>query len=461
MAFDVSSSPSVTQVLADWTASLSLSDVPGDVLSASEARILDVLGLVMLARRFDIGQALLRGARTLGGPPEARIFGEPGLTGAATAALANGAMAEAIEFDDTHNETVVHVGAPVVAAALAAADAADAGGLDLLLAVAAGAEATCRLAAVGPGLFHPRGFHPTGIFGPFGAVFAAGRASGASSETLVHAAGIAGSQACGLLECWSDGTWAKAAHPGWAAHTGILALRWAAAGLTGPARVIEGRAGLYRAYVPDASPDFARATAGLGDIWEGRNISFKPYPAAHVLHGLLEAALSLSGRLDPDEIDSVVCDVAPHWEAIVCEPLEVKQRPASAAEARISLQHAVAEALVFGDLSADAFGAERLQDGRVRRLAAAARYQVRPDWTDRTVFPGRLHVRLRDGRDFSSEVMSNLGGAARPMPFETVAAKFRANVAGVLSPEAAERVCRDVRRLREGLSARQMLEALE
>lgn len=451
--------PSITETLSRWTAGLALSDLPSDVVSQAEARLLDVIGLVILARRFDIGQALLAGARSLGGPPEAHIFGETELTGAATAALANGAMAEAIEYDDTHNETVVHVGAPVVAAAVAAAEAADRDGAELLAAIAAGAETTCRIACVRPGLFHPRGFHPTGVFGPFGAVFAAGRAAGAAPQIMKDAAGIAGSQACGLLECWSDGSWSKAAHPGWSAHTGIVSLRWAQAGLTGPSKVIEGRAGLYRAYAPEVADgfDFARATANLGEVWESRNISFKPYPAAHVLHGLLEAALSLHGSLAPEEIVEVTCGVAPHWEAIVCTPVESKQAPASAAEARLSLHHAVAEALVFGTCGADAFSETRRGDARVQALAKRVKHVVRSSWTDRSVFPGELSVRLRDGRELAAWIETNRGGALRALSYRDIAEKFRANVEGVLSAEAAARFCAKVRILREGLPVRDLL----
>lgn len=207
---------------------------------------------------------------------------------------------------------------------------------------------------------------------------------------MTMAAGIVGSQAAGLLACWADGTWAKALHPGWAAHSAIVALQWAEAGFTGPARVFEGAAGLMASHVqdPNAAMDYDRAVRALGFRWESRAISFKPYPAAHVMHGLIEAALDLSPKFEAAEVARVVCKVAPHWAPIVCEPATDKRRPANAAAARISLQHTIAEALVRRRLDGASYTTGDLADPVIQRLADKVDYVVDPSWTDRSVFPG-------------------------------------------------------------------------
>nr|WP_087574307.1 MULTISPECIES: MmgE/PrpD family protein [unclassified Sphingomonas]AJW29594.1 MmgE/PrpD family protein [Sphingomonas sp. JE1] len=433
---------SINERLCDWRAEVRFADLPDDIVEQTKLRILDVIGLSLMARDTDVGASLLNGSRTLGGPEEASILGDALRVSAATAALANGAMAEVIEFDDTHNESIVHVGAATVSAALAMAEAEDANGEDLLLAVATGSEAVCRLGIIAPGAMHRRGYHPTGIFCPFGAALAAGGLMRMSRDAMVSALGIAGSQAAGLLECWVDGSWAKVMHPGWAAHSAIVALRLARAGFTGPARIFEGNSGLFASHVQDPaiSLDYARAVTGLGHVWESRDISFKPYPSAHVIHGLIEAALMLAPDMQADQIERVACSVAPHWVPIVCEPVEEKRRPANSALARISLPHTIAEALVTGRLDATSYSPAMLANPLVRSIADRVEHVVRGDWTDRAAFPGEIGVTLKDGRIVTHGIAANLGGAARPLDRDAMLAKFRTNAGTVLPPDQVEAV---------------------
>lgn len=378
----------------------------------------------------------------------------------ATAALVNGALAEAIEYDDTHNESVVHVGAPVVAAALAVGEAIDASGADLITAVAGACEITCRLALVACGEFHGRGFHPTGIMGPFGAAYAAGKLSGVSAEVMTNAAGIVGSQAAGLLACWLDGTSVKTLHPGWAAHSGIVALEFAQAGVTGPAQIFESKWGLLASHIQRESIrlDFARAHGELGETWESREISFKPYPAAHVMHGLIEAALDARRGISIHDIERITCHVAPHWAPIVCEPTTLKRRPPTTEAARISLPHTIAEVFVRGRLDAGSYAPADLDDPLIQRLADRVEYQIEPGWTDRAMFPGTVRVALRDGREIVARVCNHLGGSRRPMSFEQITDKFRRNAAHCISEPAA--VYEAVRALRHGARVRDLVDLI-
>lgn len=441
---------SVTQTMSRWMSGLDILALPEDVIEATEKRILDVIGVALIGRQSDPGAAILQAGRRLGGAPEAHILGEDMRTGMATAALVNGALAQALDYDDTHNESVVHVGAAVVAAALAAGEYADAPGVDLITAVAGACEITCRLALISCGEFHVRGFHPTGIICPFGVVYAAGGILGSSDAVMTNAAGVVGSQAAGLLACWEDGTWTKTLHPGWAAHSGIVALELAEAGLTGPAQVLEGKWGLMASHIQDASVrlDFARARRDLGKTWESRDISLKPYPAAHALHGLIEAALRARRDLAAEDIQRITCRVAPHWVPIVCERAAHKRRPPTSAAARISLQHTIAEVFIRGRLDGGSYAATDLTDTAIRHLADRVDYEIEPGWTDRAVFPGDIRVALRDGSEITERVDSHWGSGRRPLSFEQVADKFRRNTADCLS--APDAVCEAVCALRHG-----------
>src|SRR6202167_2775314 len=269
--------------LAIWASSLGFEDLPEDVVEATKLRVLDVIGLSLAGAETDFGRSTRAAMLAMSPPGSCRILGTGDKLGVTAAAFANGAFSQALEFDDTHNESIVHMSSPAVAAALALSEYTKVSGRDLITAIAIGNEISCRVGSVSSGELHARGFHPTGLFATFGAAYLASKILKLDAETQARAAGIAGSFASGLLECWVDGTQTKFLHPGWSAHSGIAAALLARAGVTGPAKVFEGRFGLFAGHVqdPQAHRDFTRIDAALGVHWESRNSSFKPFPAAH------------------------------------------------------------------------------------------------------------------------------------------------------------------------------------
>src|SRR5258708_13093785 len=147
----------------------------------------------------------------------------------------------------------------------------------------AGVEVMCRIGLAVPGRFHARHYHPTSLTGSFAAAAVAGRLHRLTEDELVHAFGICGSQAAGIIEYLSDGSWTKRLHPGWAAHAGVVAALLAQAGFTGPETVFEGEHGFYRAFA--GGFDEARLNDlldSLGQTWELERLTFNPYPFASI-----------------------------------------------------------------------------------------------------------------------------------------------------------------------------------
>src|SRR5690349_10166684 len=141
-----------------------------------------------------------RGAAVRGGAPESALLGRRARVAAANAVLANATLAHGLDFDDTREDAIVHTSCVAVTTALAAAEAAGASGRAMLEAVIAGVEVMCRVGLAVPGALHARHFHPTAIAGGFGAAAAAGRLYGLDEGQLVHAFGLVGSQASGIIE---------------------------------------------------------------------------------------------------------------------------------------------------------------------------------------------------------------------------------------------------------------------
>lgn len=453
---------SLTSTLAGWSHRLRFEDLPEDVVAATRLRVLDVIGLALAGGETRLGRAARGGAVALSPPGPARILGFGDRVSPAAAALANGALSQALQYDDTHVESIVHMSSPSVAAALALVDQERVTGRALIAAVALGNEIACRIGCVAPGAFHHRGLHPTGLFTTLGCAFLAARLVGLEAAATVHAAGIAGSFAGGLLQCWADGTETQFLHPGWAAQAGISAAMLARAGATGPAEVLEGRLGFFAAHLQDpAAPrDLARVTDRLGSRWDSRAASFKPYPAAHVIHPYLDAALRLQRRVGftAREIERIDCPVAGYIVPLVCEPAAEKRAPASDFQGRVSLPYTLAEALVRGALGRAAYAAESLVDPEILALAGRVHYHVDPAYPGPGRFMGGVRVTLADGRVLAESEADTRGSPQNPMTAAELRAKFDDNAGVRLDAAARDRLAAAVGRLEELDDVRRLID---
>jgi len=441
--------------LARWVSSVTFADLPQDIVDATKRRVLDVIGLSLAGAETAFGRSVRQAAIALSPPGSCRVLGTGERLGVTTAAFVNGSFSQALEFDDTHNESIVHMSSPSVAAALALADLGvrPISGRDLITAIAIGNEISCRVGSVSPGQFHRLGFHPSGLFAPFGVTYLAGKLLGLEPEAMARAAGICGSFAAGILECWVDGTQPKFLHPGWAAQSGITSAFLAQAGTTGPAAVFEGRFGLFASHLQDKGVprDFTRISAELGTRWDSRNASFKPFPAAHVLHPYVDALWRLQQRLGiaAADIERIDCPVAAFIVPIVCEPIAEKTAPASDSHGRVSLQYTLAEASVLGELGKTAYRDESLRNPEILALARRVHYRVDSTFPGPGRFKGAVTVTLKDGRSFAEVEEFNRGSLENPMTDSELRAKFDANASGYLSADARDRLASEILRLED------------
>jgi 2-methylcitrate dehydratase PrpD len=440
----------LARTLGDWASRVAFADVPADVIAATKRRTLDVVGLSLAGADTPFGRATIAAARAISTPGPARVLGTGEGLGVPAAAFANAACAQALEFDDTHNESIVHMSSPAVAAALALSASVPVSGREAIVAIAIANEISCRIGVVAPGQFHRRGFHPTGLFAPFGVAYLAGRLLGLDGEALGRAAGICGSCASGLLECWVDGTQSKFLHSGFAAQQGIAAALLAQAGVTGPPTILEGRFGLFASHLPEMVPrDFDRVAAGLGVVWESRNASLKPYPAAHVLHPYVDAVLRARQTHDLrwQDVERIDCPVAEFNVSIVCEPQSEKLAPASDSHARISLQYTIAESLYTGRLGRSAYSEISLRNPDILALASRVHYHVDPSFPPPGRFRGAVRILMADGRTITEVQEHNRGSAENPMTAGELRAKFDDNVADALTASERDRVADAIDRM--------------
>jgi 2-methylcitrate dehydratase PrpD len=413
---------------AAFALELELDAVPDDVVDAAKLHVLDVLGCGLAAHGLGIASEGRTAMAELGGEPEATVIGLDRGLPAANAAFANAMLCHGLDFDDTHSDSVAHISTVVVPAAAALAEARGATGRELLTAVIAGNEIVTRIGMATPGAFHARGFHPTAICGIFGATAAAARLSGLSVRDTASALGIAGSMASGLFAYLDDATATKPIHPAWAAHGALVAARLAALGAEGPPGVLEGRFGLYHAFV-DTRIDLEPQLTDLGERWETPRIAFKAFPACHFIHGSLGATASLGDEVDPDEVEDILVTVPEAGVSLVLEPAESKVAPRTEYEGKFSLQYSTAAMLVNGSVGLATYTPEALADERVLGLARKVRYETKEYTSYPAAFPGGVRIALRNGRTLEADFPYQLGAPENPMSGEQVRAKFRENAA--------------------------------
>lgn len=434
--------PTVSEEIAQWNAALSLVDIPEKVVRAAKWRIVDTLGVAFAVAGQDYGRKIRAGTLAMGGAGAAHIVGFHDQTSPQAAAIANGAMASALSYDDTHNATIVHVTATLLAATMALGEELDSTGEDFLAALIGGSELACRVGMAAPLQFHKRGWHPTGLFGAVGATYAACRLLRLDPRATAHAAGITGSFAAGIGEGMREGAESPNLHAGWAAHSGIAAALLAKHGHTGPSQVLEGVAGLFRTHVqdPDYGFDFAAVTAEIGRRWESLGISLKPYPCAHVVHSYIDAILALHAQgLRAENVRRILCPIADYMIGVVCEPRDKKVAPQNDWQGRTSLQYSLAEALVTGRLDGQSYHSDGEARAQIRALAQKIEYEVDPS-AKPGQFKGWVIVETQDGKRLERVEPHNRGSAERPLSDAEIAKKFCDNAAALFTPAQADAI---------------------
>ena len=416
---------SVAEVLADRV--VALEDVPPPVRNQCESLLLDVAGLCVAARHSDYISALKKSLDT-GGPCSA--LGHAETFSAEDAAMLNGTAAHGEDFDDTFEGGPVHSGAVIVPAVLAACERFGLGGKRARLGIAAGVETLCRLSLVAPKLIHKAGFHPTAVLGSMASALSVCKALSLSKGQTVHALGIVGSMAGGIIEYLAEGAWTKRLHAGWAAHAGLHAARLAQQGFVGPRTVFEGDHGLFFAFAREKNSNYEALTQRFGTEWLMQGLTFKPYATGTMNQPYIDCALRLAKKgFAAEDVAEVLCETAEGYVHRLWEPLAAKQRPPNGYAAKFSTPFNIAVAFVTGAAGFEAFSERAARDERVLGLAGKVKYRVDPQNPYPARYTGHVKMTLKDGRVFEERQPHIRGGVHEPLSRDELELKFLANAA--------------------------------
>jgi len=402
--------------------------VPQATRTSVRRELLDHIGAAIAGRAAAGLPRWLKVLIDMGGRPDARVIGGPRVP-APTAALCNGYFGHVLEFDDTHDEAVLHAGSAAIPAAFAASGLrGEVSGKEFCEAVLLGIELTCRL-GVGTKLnLVEGGWIYTSLFGHFGATLAAARLLDPQAEVLRNALGIVYCLASGNHQSTREGASTKHVQPGFAAANAITASLMASGGLPGVHHPLTGEDGLNRVYLHDRF-DPARATRGLGTEWEFDRLSIKPYPTCRLTHPPISAALDLRAQLGSDagKIERVELVMGPQAHDVVGRDAPEKRAPQTRVNAQFSVYWCVASALAYGEVTPGQLASEIPSSPKLREWIGKISATPDPAAGQRDIGGCKLRAYGAFGTR-EVEQTSAKGHPDNPLSDNELLAKFTANL---------------------------------
>ena len=441
----------ITKRIAEYVTATDIEDFPPDAIEAAKGAIMDCLACTLAGSRESLSDILCRYVAAEGSALIASVVGRGFRTSAANAALLNGAMAHALDYDDITQITKTHPTAVLLPASLAVAEEFGASGKDMLLGYMSGFEVAC---AVGESLseayYDDLGWHPTGPLGAVGAAAAASRIMALDPEQTAMAVSLAASQASGLRQ--NFGTMTKPFHAGDAARAGVVSAKLVREGFTASEDALEGRFGFIRAFSGGQGFDSERVAQNLGNkcYLVESGIEIKKYPCCGSAHLALDAIFDLLSQaaIDPEAVDriDVMVDFDPPRSLI-------HPRPVSSLEGKFSMQYCLAAALLDRRVGLPSFTDEQVL--RPEAQALIPRIDMRripgnegkPSWTEGY---HQVDVQMKNGSVLRQQAHRANSGALRGVTMEDIREKFRDCASQLLSEATTAEVLSRLELLEEG-----------
>jgi 2-methylcitrate dehydratase PrpD len=365
-----------TRGIADFVSALRYESIPREVRERAKLLMLDALGCALYGARLPWCRILQRTLAKLDCSTACAVWGTKQRLSAPHAALANGTQVQGFELDDVHRQGVLHVGAVVLPALVAVSEMRRMSGSEFLASAVAGYEIGPRVGLCMGQEHIGQGWHSGATLGVFSAAAGAARGLKLDADRTVHALGIAGTQASGLMAA-QYGAMVKRMHAGRASQSGLYGALLAQSGFTGIPDVFESEYGGFCTTFSRSRDRFSlpELTAGLGETWQTMGVALKFYSCVGSNHTTLDALRELQAErpFGPKDVKKIVV----HCSQVTLDHAGWKYRPAGVAAAQMNLAFCVATLLLEGDCFVDQFGEKAAADPK--RLALAEKVEVRAD----------------------------------------------------------------------------------
>ena len=433
-----------TEKIARFIVDTDYEAIPRGAVEKAKRTALDCLGAALAGVAEPVSQAITGYVTKLGGPPHASVLGAGLKVSLPDAALANGSIAHALDYDDC-GVKIGHPSVLVLPAVLSLGEHLGASGRDILTAYILGLEIEGKLALHADfKLMQARLNHQT-WYGSIGAAAACAKLLRLDVAKTRMTLGIGANFACGLSA--NHGSMAGAMAAGNACRNGVTAALMAQEGLTANPNIVEAKNGFYDTLVGAGHYDAERMAEGLGKPFyiESPGIGLKKYPSCYHTHRALDGVFQLLGEHRLNDKDIVEVDVGTSERAMRVLAFSEPETPY---QAKYSMPYCIAAAVVDHQVSLDTFTAHKMED----RGIVEAKKKVHLSFPDVPIWPGLADVgpdtefvgnpvtiRATDGRSYNARVDIPRGDPALPLTDDELLAKYRDCGRSWLRPDDMER----------------------
>ncbi|MAX59373.1 MAG: hypothetical protein CL755_11130 [Chloroflexi bacterium] len=425
-----------TDTIAKWIVNTTYEDIPPDAIRVANESCFDVIGVILAGSAQPVGDIIKKYVADQGAAPQATVLSSGSQSSVANAALANGTMGHALDFDDFGG-----FGHPTVAifpALLAIGEHSGATGRDLLEAYVVGCEVGLALQHATKYKQMDKGFHSTAVIGRLACTAACAKLMKLDHDQTVMALGMAGSMASGLIH--NFGTMTKPLHAGLTCRDGVTAAQLAQRGLTAGDQIIEHPFGFATTVLGEGIYDLDDMAENLGKPYRVQDaLMIKKYPCCGGNHAMLDSLFSLMRDNNFTHEDVASAEVDQSYYSVVM----LYQDPDDELKGKFSAKFNVAAALVDGEIAVDTFTQEKIADPTIKETMGKVRTRVMAkseEMLTRSEDGHKVKITLKDGRVFEHVTARAdiLGSQKNPWGFDSIKSKFQENVALVLSQEGVD-----------------------
>ena len=426
-----------TRILARHVANTRFEDLNERAVHSFKRTLLDYLTSALTGAQEAVSREMLDYLASIDASRTSAVIGSSQRLSVLNAALLNGTSTHALDFDDGHTNASAHPAGPNFPAVFAVAEQKGLDARSVILAIVMGYDVMLRISSA----MHPasalRGWHNTPVTGVLGAAAGVSKLIGNDEEQTLFAIGLAGSFAGGLFEFLGEGADIKRIHPGKAARDGVLCAELGRRRITGPMHVLEGKNGLFKAFV-ESKVNWERLVKDLGSRYEIEDAYFKPYPCCRHLHPIMDGIVNLKTkhRFDPGAVERIEAGSyavgARHnhtsWEALL--------------DAQMSMPCAAALALIEDAVTSPSFKPGRIDRSDVQAMIPKVKVYTDEE-TDR-LYPQRrggvVTLVMKDGSRLTERVLDPKGEGENPMSDADLERKFTSNCEPLIGPQRCARL---------------------
>ncbi|MBI4333868.1 MAG: MmgE/PrpD family protein [Chloroflexi bacterium] len=415
-----------TAAIAKFVANLAYADIPQAAVAVAKNCIIDGLGISLAGSKSHPGEIIISHVREAGGRPEAGVAGARLRVPAAQAALANGVLAHALNYDDGISAWGGHLTSAVLPAVLAICERDRKSGAETIAAFVAGWEVGEKIGAVIGAEINEIGWHSHSVVGPLAAAAASAKALKLDQRGIKMALGIASSGAGGLR--LNLGTDTNPFHAGRSAWNGLVAALLAQKGFTASEDFLDMDLGLPKV-LTQKQWDPARFARTLGSPYGliSPGPAQKLYPSCFRTQRSIDAVLYLRAgyHFRPEEVAEIECRTS-RW----AQKILSYSRPETVEQAKYSMEYCLAAAVLDGEVTLRQFTDARVASADVRSFMPKVKYASLGEGED--VSEDTVTVKLLGGRQYSHTVAHARGEPENPMDREDLVLKFGACAESVL-----------------------------